>query len=281
MPIKTLVGPNAALLMKEAQTAIGADAVILHVRRIRTPDGLLFEVAAADPATASRGDLLKRSAPAAALEMMVPAQPTTGPLVIALVGPTGSGKTTTLAKLATHPRVFGNRRVGILGLDTYRIGAVEQLRTYAEIARLPFAVSYGIDDLEQARARLDGCDVILIDTAGRSPRQRHDREFTAELLSRLAAREVHLTVPAGMSPHLAKGLIREARPLGVTHLLVTKVDEAPGESGIFELAVEIGYPVRWITDGQETPIDLGSAQESLDRIRLSRLGAGRREAVIA
>ena len=269
MPVKTLVGSNVAVLLRQAQTAIGADAVILHVRRFRTEDGIMFEVAAADPDTAARGDLVARSAPVAALELMVPAQPPAGPLVIALVGPTGAGKTTTLAKLATHPRVFGNRRVGLIGLDTYRIGAVEQLRTYAEIARLPVEVVWGFDDLGRARQRLAGCDVLLVDSPGR-PRHRQDREFTAELLRMLEPREVHLTVPASMPTHLVRNLIREQRTPAVTHLLVTKRDEAPDEAGLFELAVSQNLPIRWTTDGQDVPFDLGSADQGLTAARISR-----------
>ncbi|MGE0443393.1 MAG: hypothetical protein AB7L66_08875 [Gemmatimonadales bacterium] len=273
MPVRTFVGGNVAVLMRQAQTAIGADAVILHVRRLRTAAGLQFEVAAADPASAARPELLVRSAPLAALELMVPAQPDSGPLVIALVGPTGGGKTTTLAKLATHPRVFGTRQVGLLSLDTYRIGAIEQLRTYAEIARLPMQVAYGQEDLARARTALVGCDVILVDTPGRSPRQRLDREFTAELLRGLEPREIHLVLPAGMARHLAKNAARDHANLRPTHLLVTKCDEAPDEAGVFETAADLGLPVRWQTDGQEVPFDLQSAEPALTAVRLSRRSA--------
>jgi flagellar biosynthesis protein FlhF len=280
VPIRTLVGSNVAVLLKQAQAAIGADAVILHVRRIRTPAGVQFEVAAADPASAARGDLIARGAPIPALELMVPAQPARGPLVIALLGPTGAGKTTTLAKLATHPRIFGSRRVGLIGLDSYRIGAIEQLRTYAEIARLPAEIVYGVEDLDRARQRLADCEVWLVDTPGRSPRHRHDREFTAELLQQLAPQEIHLTIPAGTPSHLARSAIREHRVPAVTHLLVTKCDEAPDEAGVFELALDLGLPVRWATDGQDVPFDLRSASEMMTAVRIGQQGGRRaREAV--
>lgn len=281
MPIRTLVGPNVAALLKQAQLVIGADAVILHVRRVRTPDGTLFEVAASDPATASRGDVIARPKPTVALEMMVPPQPARGPLLVALAGPTGSGKTTTVAKLATHPRVFGSRRVGLLCLDTFRIGAVDQLRTYAEIARLPFEVAYTVEDLDRARLTFADCDVILIDTPGRSPRQRTDRASAGDLLERLAPQEVHLVIPAGTAPRLARTMIREVRVPRVTHVLVTKCDEAPDENGVFELAVDEGLPIRWTTDGQDVPFDLASADESMLAVRISRQGGNTafREAV--
>src|SRR5688572_17599736 len=133
----------------------------------------MFEVAAADPATAARGPAIATTSPDPDLELMVPARSGRGSLVIALVGPTGAGKTTTIAKLATHPSVFGERTVGLIGLDTYRIGAVDQLRTYAEIARLPFEIAYTVEDAERARQRLAKCDVILIDAPGRSPKNRN------------------------------------------------------------------------------------------------------------
>ncbi len=280
MPIKTLVGPNVALLLKQAQTAIGADAVILHVRRLRTADGIQFEVAAADPTSAARSDLTVRGTPTRALEAMAPAPVANGPLVIALVGPTGAGKTTTLAKLATHPRVFGGWRVGLIGLDTFRIGAIEQLRTYAAIARIPCEIAYGGDDLDQARARLADRDVILVDTPGRSAGHRLDREFAQQLVQRLEPREVHLVIPAGTAPHLARAMIRESRQAGITHLLVTKFDEAPDESGVLDLSVELGLPVRWTTEGQDVPFDLASADDRIAASRRSRqLGTGYHEAV--
>lgn len=270
MPVKTLVGDNVATLLRQAEAAIGPDAVVLHVRRIRGVSGLRFEVTAADPASAARGVALPQAAPTAAMELMVPSQPAAGPLVIALVGPTGAGKTTAMAKLATHPRVFGNRRVGLLGLDTYRIGAIEQLRTYAAIGRLACDVAYGVDDLERARKSLGSCDVILVDTPGRSPRQRQDREFTEELLRRLEPAEIHLTVPSGTAGHLARAMIKDLRSPKVTHVLVTKCDEAPDEFGLFEMAVEFKLPVRWATDGQEVPSDIRSAAEAIDAVRASR-----------
>jgi len=153
VPLRTLVGPNVPTLLRRAEAAIGPDAVILHVRRIGSGAGGQFEVAAADPATAARKPAARVEC-SSGRELVVPQEPPEGPLVIALVGPTGTGTTTTLPKLATHPRIFGGRRVGLLGLDTYRIGALEQLRTYAEVAGLALEVAYSTDDLAAARARL-------------------------------------------------------------------------------------------------------------------------------
>jgi flagellar biosynthesis protein FlhF len=273
VPLKTLIGTNLSALLREAETAVGPDALILHVRRIRTADGLRFEVAAADPATASKGPVETRPPATADLELIVPAQPRHGPLVIAFVGPTGGGKTTALAKLATHPRVFGSRAVGLIGLDTYRVGAIEQLQTYATIAGLPLEVVYEIEELEAARERLAHCDVLLVDTPGRSPRNRNDRESIDELLEALSPAEVHLVVPAALPPHLVRTLLRPGKGPGVTHLLVTKIDEAPDETASFELAVELGLPMRWTTDGQDVPFDLASADPQLAAARLS--GAAR------
>lgn len=280
MPIKTLIGDNVAALFRQAETVIGPDAVVIHVRRVRGVNGLRFEVTVADPASAARGVALPQAAPTAAMELIVPPQPAAGPLVIALVGPTGGGKTTTLAKLASHPRVFGNRKVGLLGLDTYRIGAIEQLRTYAAIARLDCDVAYGVDDLERARKTLLSCDVILVDTPGRSTRQRQDREFTEELLRRLDPAEVHLTVPSGTAEHLARAMIKDLRSPKVTHVLVTKCDEAPDEFGLFEMAVELKLPVRWVTDGQEVPFDVRSAVDAIDAVRASRADSAGLEALV-
>ncbi len=273
MPLKTLTGTNLPALFREAETAIGPDAVIIHVRRIRTAEGPMFEVAAADPATALRAPAPPPAGATPGLELMVPTQPAVGPLVIALVGPTGAGKTTTLAKLATHPRVFGSRSVGLIGLDTYRVAAIEELETYAQIAKLPIEIVYSIDDLPAARERLAHCDVLLVDTPGRSPKNRGDREAIDELLTALAPDEVHAVISAGTPTYLAEAMLRPSKRPAVTHLLVTKVDEAPDEGGLFELAVDKNLPIRWVADGQDMPFDLGPADNYLAAARLSQRAA--------
>lgn len=88
--------------------------------------------------------------------------------VTVLVGPTGVGKTTTIAKLAGKLSLIDKKKVGLITIDTYRIGAVEQLKTYADIMNIPFKVVFSIKDMEKAIIDLDYCDVILVDTTGRS-----------------------------------------------------------------------------------------------------------------
>lgn len=272
MPLKTFVGPNVNLLMRQAQRVLGPDAVVLHVRRVRTADGPAFQVAAADPATATRQALIgPRRGIEPAMETMTPGLVEGVPFVLAVVGPTGAGKTTTIAKLATHPRVFGGRRVGVLSLDTYRVGAVEQLSIYAEIARVPLAVVYDSQDLDRARKALGECEVILVDTPGRSPKSRRDRDAVRNMLEELAPTETHLVVPSMLTPHAARALAVDFRIHGGTHLLATKTDEAPDDNGIFDLAVELGFPMRWVTDGQEVPFDLQSAAEAIAAARFGQL----------
>ena len=270
MPIKTFVGPTVSTLLQQAQATIGADAVILHVRRLRTREGERFEVTAADPATAARGPSARRGPIAPALELLAPTQPATGPLIIAVVGPTGVGKTTTIAKLAMHPRVFGSRRVALVGLDTFRIGAVEQLRTYAQLARLPSAIVYDEEDLPAVRESLAQADVWLVDCPGRSPRHRLDRDQADQLLAALRPAEVHLALAAATAVHVARAAIAETRPVPITHLLVTKLDEAPDEAGLFEIAVDAKMPIRWVTDGQDVPLDLAGADDAHAAPRMSR-----------
>jgi len=181
------------------------------------------------------------------------------PVVIALVGPTGAGKTTTIAKLARHPRVFRGLPVGLLCLDTYRVGAVEQLAIYADIAQLPLEVAHEPGDLPRALRRLRGCEIVLVDTAGRGPASRADSAETRAQLESLRPAEVHLTLPAGLDRRHARRVIADHTPYGVTHLIATKLDEFPEDGTVFALADELGLPMRWTTNGQEVPMDLLSA----------------------
>jgi flagellar biosynthesis protein FlhF len=261
------VGPDLSTLMARARAALGPDAVVLSVRRAGSGPGAPFELAAADPATAA---LLQGAArprrvappPAPAARESEPGRPA----VIVLVGPTGSGKTTTIAKLANHPKVLGGRRVGLLSLDTYRIGAVEQSRIYAQLSGLPIEVVYESGELPAALRRLRDCEVVLVDTPGRGPNAHRDRDVLREQIAALRPFDVHLTLPAGLHRERASRVIREHRELGITHLLITKVDECREDDVPFELALESGLPVAWLTDGQEVPADLKPAGIRLARV---------------
>ena len=189
------------------------------------------------------------------------ARPAVRPRVIALVGPTGAGKTTTLAKLANHELGFQGRRVGLVCLDTYRVGAVEQSRHYAELSRMPFEVVWERSDVARVQKRMRDREIVLVDTPGRGPRAAGDLRDVQERLVEMLPDEVHLVLPAGLDRVAARRVITAHLPLGVTHLLPSKLDEHPTAEGIFELAMQFGLPMRWLTDGQEVPRDLQAAPD--------------------
>ncbi len=251
---ETFRGRDIATVHALAQRAFGDDALIVATRAITDERGRTNIEVDAVP----QDDLVQL---AQLVRTPQPLRPRgVRPAVIALVGPTGAGKTTTVAKLANHPQAFGGHAVGLLGLDTYRVGAIEQSRIYAELSRLPLEVVYEAGELPRAMRRLAGCDVVLVDTAGRGPRSRGDSAATRAMLSGLEPLEVHLTLPAGLQPRLARRVVDDYRGHGLTHLLPTKLDEFPEDTSFFELSAACGLPVRWLTDGQEVPADLRLAQ---------------------
>ncbi len=176
-----------------------------------------------------------------------------GPRRIAFVGPTGVGKTTTLAKIAATLRLKRGLRVGIVAADTYRIAAVDQLRTYAEILGLPVEVASSPRDAARACEQLSDLDVILIDTAGRSQK---DHMKVSELRAFIASAqpdETHLVLSATAG---SRTLAREAEAfcaLGVDRLVLTKLDEAESFGPLVALAIRLGKRLSFFTHGQEVP----------------------------
>src|SRR5262249_30919073 len=179
--------------------------------------------------------------------------------VVALVGPTGVGKTTTIAKLAANYRLREKRRVGLITVDTYRIAAVEQLRTYADIIDLPMEVVSTPREMREAVQRMRTFDLVLMDTAGRSPRDEVRIQELRNLLAEASPDEVHLVLSAASSARTLAAAAEKFAPVGVTSLLVTKLDEATGLGNLVTLTRACGLPISYLTDGQNVPDDIAVA----------------------
>jgi flagellar biosynthesis protein FlhF len=180
--------------------------------------------------------------------------------VVALVGPTGVGKTTTIAKLAANYRLREKRRVGLITVDTYRVAAVEQLRTYADIIDLPMEVVATPREMREAVARMNHLDLVLMDTAGRSPRDEVRIQELKSMLGEAEPDEVHLVLSSTAG---AKSLISTAErfaDVGTTALLMTKLDEANSLGHLVSMVRSVPLPVSYLTDGQNVPDDIQVAR---------------------
>lgn len=180
--------------------------------------------------------------------------------VVALIGPTGVGKTTTIAKLAANTRLRDRRRVGLLTLDTYRIAAVDQLRTYAEIIELPLAVASTPEEVTAALERMQDLELVLIDTAGRSPRNEQQLQELQKMLDAIQPDETHLVMSCSSS---SKQLLQTAElfaTVGYSHLLLTKLDEALSLGSLASLARARQVPFSYLTTGQNVPDDIETAE---------------------
>lgn len=191
--------------------------------------------------------------------------------VVALVGPTGVGKTTTVAKLAANFKLAHGLRPGLVTVDTYRIAAVEQLRTYAEIIDLPLAVVNHPGEMARAIEELGPVDLVLIDTAGRSPRDEVKIRELADFLNAAAPDEVHLVLSAVSGERSLRAAVERFSVARADRLIFTKLDEADGLGGVLAVLGQGTRPVSYITTGQAVPDDI----EPADRHRLARLILGK------
>lgn len=179
--------------------------------------------------------------------------------VMMFVGPTGVGKTTTLAKIAARFSYLNKKRhkVGIITLDTYRIGAVEQLFQYAKMMRLPIEDVVDINDFEGALQSLGSCDVVLIDTAGSS---QYDKEklMTLDAFLRHSSVQIDVNLVLSASTKLEdlKEIYENFSFLDIDTLIFTKFDETKVFGNIFSLVYNINKPLSYISTGQEVPDDL-------------------------
>ncbi len=194
------------------------------------------------------------------------------PRTIALVGPTGVGKTTTIAKLAAIYKLREGKKVGLITTDTYRIAAVEQLRTYANIIGIELRVVLTPREMEAACAAHSDCDVLLIDTAGRSQRDTTRLDDLKEFLATADPHETHLVLSGASSESV---IVESAQRFAVAkpdRVIFTKLDEMVNFGVLVNTARTIGAQLSYVTTGQEVPDHI--ERSSANRLARLILGVG-------
>ena len=181
------------------------------------------------------------------------------PKVIFFVGPTGVGKTTTVAKVASKLKVEQGRRIAFLTADTYRIAAAEQLRTYANILDIPLTIIYSAGELNQSIEQLEDYDAILVDTAGFSHKSSNQKEDVKSLIQNLDSHynsEVYLVLSATTKYRDLIEISDVYKEISDYKIIFTKLDETTTYGNILNIKLYSGAEVSYITNGQNVPDDL-------------------------
>jgi flagellar biosynthesis protein FlhF len=178
------------------------------------------------------------------------------PKIIALVGPTGVGKTTTIAKLAAIQKLVNHVSVGLITADTYRIGAIEQLRTFATIADIPMEVVYRPADMPQALKKFAKKDIVFVDTVGRNQRSKKDLAELKKFVEAAKPDEIHLVLSASASSKTLADVAERFKSLQPNNLIFSKIDEAVTFGPLFNIVQKQKLNVSYLTTGQAVPDDI-------------------------
>ena len=179
--------------------------------------------------------------------------------IVFFLGPTGVGKTTTIAKLASRLSVQQKKRVALITTDTYRVKAAEQLRTYADILNVPFKIVYVLDDMRAALEELKNFDFILVDTAGHSPKNDDQIEAQRQFID--VAKEVlkikvYLVLSATTKYKDLLNIAENYSRIVRYQLIFTKLDETTSLGNMLNLKLKTGSAISYITNGQDVPDDI-------------------------
>lgn len=180
--------------------------------------------------------------------------------IMVFIGPTGVGKTTTVAKLAANFALIAEKDVGIITADTYRIAAVDQLRTYANLIGAPLSVVYTPEEMQQAIADHSGRDLILIDTAGRSQYDKMQMNELRTFLSVLDNPQIHLVISATTKAEDLMDTLERFQTIGFDRLIITKIDETRTLGPLLQLGDLSGKEIAYLTVGQSVPDDIEVAE---------------------
>ncbi|MGN6504653.1 MAG: flagellar biosynthesis protein FlhF [Tepidisphaeraceae bacterium] len=181
---------------------------------------------------------------------------TEGPHVVALIGPTGVGKTTTIAKLAANLKLREKKRVGLITIDTFRIAAIDQLKRYADILGAQLRVVGTPEEMKAAIEQMSDCEYVLIDTAGRSPRDSMKLNELKRFLSFADPDEVYLVLSTTASEGCVELALEKFGEVRVDKLIFTKLDEAAQLGVVLNVVRRVNKGLAYVTTGQDVPEDI-------------------------
>lgn len=176
--------------------------------------------------------------------------------LVFFIGPTGVGKTTTLAKIAGKLVMEGKYNIGLITSDTYRIAAIEQLRVYSDILQLPLKIIYNEEDMYKALVNLNDKDIILVDTAGRNHKEIQEGDEIFKAMNSIKNKEVFLVLSCTTEYKILQSIIKQYNFIPDYKIIFTKVDECENLGNILNVKMLTNKPLSYITTGQNVPDDI-------------------------
>jgi flagellar biosynthesis protein FlhF len=221
----------------------------LGEEQARNPEAVLDLLAA---------EMMRSTEVSSPLSGVVP-QSGNGPIVIALVGPTGVGKTTTVAKLASEAILKRNLKVGLINLDSYKVAAFDQLGTYAKILNVPFRSAGNQEDLQAAIGDFRSLDVVLIDTTGRSQKDPSSLQEMQKLLSSVGVVRTQIVLSVSTRDTELYDMVNRFSIFRPEGIIMSKLDEGTIFGAIFNISQKAKLPLLYFTTGQRVPEDIEDA----------------------
>lgn len=181
------------------------------------------------------------------------------PKVISLVGPTGVGKTTCIAKLAVISKILHNLDIGLISIDTYRLGALDQLKIFSEISDIDFLVAYEPKDIPKFMKKFKNKDIVFIDTVGRSQNNEKLLNSINDYLTKVKVDETYLVLNSTSDYKVMLDVATKFKVLNYDAFIFSKLDEAISYGNLLNLVTEINIPIKYLTNGQVIPDDIIAA----------------------
>jgi len=181
------------------------------------------------------------------------------PTIVSLVGPTGVGKTTCIAKLAVISKILHNLDVGLISIDTYRLGALDQLKIFSEISAIDFFVAYEPSDMVSLISKMRKKDLIFIDTVGRSQNQPSQLKGIQDFLSTVKMDDTYLVLNSTATSKNLIDVAEKFKSLNYNGLIFSKLDEAVTFGNILNITYKFDTPIKYLTNGQVIPDDIIAA----------------------